>query len=76
MRKYFRGDFRNTIFFQTSKKNKISKFTTNFRKKRLYYNSIVVSGTFLGISIRSLSLQSTTPLKHVHGYGHTGTLHV
>jgi hypothetical protein len=35
-----------------------------------------VSGIFLGISIRSLSLQSTTPLKHEHGYGHTNTLHV
>ena len=42
----------------------------------MYYNSMVVSGIFLGISVRSLSLQSTTPLKHVHGYGHTGTLHV
>lgn len=40
------------------------------------YNSIVVSGIFLGISVKSLSLQSTTPLKHVHGYGHMGTLHV
>jgi len=40
------------------------------------YNSIVVSGIVLGISIRFLSLQSTTPLKHIHGYGHTNIWHV
>jgi len=75
MKKYFWWNFYNTIFLQTSKK---IKFFVNFKQNliRNYYNSIVVSGIFLGISIKSLSLQSTTPLKHVHGYGHTGTLHV
>ena len=54
-----------------------SSYKRNSRlKKKVSDNSMVVSGIFRGISIRSLSLQSTTLLKHVHGYGHTGTLHV
>jgi hypothetical protein len=73
MRKYFRWNFENTIFLQTSKTKNSS---IEILKKFFSYNSIVLSGIFRGISIRSLSLQSTTPLKHVHGYGHTGTLHV
>ncbi len=64
MKKYFGWDFHNTVFFQTSK----NKFVQNKNSdKNIFYNSIVVSGILLGISVRSLSLQSTTPLKHVHG---------
>jgi hypothetical protein len=61
-------NFCDLILFQTSRKQKRSSTNGQSMLSNIRTNSsMVLSGIFRGISTKSLSLQSTTPLKQLHG---------